>query len=103
MSGNNGVFDSRNMVTEIFDLCTEFLRQAVAGGIGDVDYFCSGGNGGFNYPGKKFIVGASGIFRVKFHLIDQITGEFQRGTGLLNNAFSGGFEFVFGTVYRSNG
>ena len=94
VGGDDGVLDSGDMVAEILDLGSIFLRKTVSGRIRDVHHGSSGLDHGFDYSGEEFIVGTSGILGVEFHIFNIFLGVFHRAYRPFENLLPGGVEFV---------
>ena len=94
MGGDGHFVDAVHVVEEIFDFGTEFGRQAVAGGVGDVDDGGSGLDYGLDHAGEIFIVGAAGVLGVKLHILHKPFGIAYGSDGALDDFLACGVEFV---------
>ena len=101
MAGNNGFVDIGDMVHEIGDFFAILMRQAIAGGIGNIDDCGAGFDNGFDHPGQVCIIGAAGVFGIKFHIVDKIFGPFNGLYCPFNDIFAIGIEFGFDMQIRS--
>ena len=92
--GKDGAFHIY-VIHQIFDLCTINVRKTVTGCIGDVNHGCSGIYNSLHHARKIFVIGAAGVFGVKFHVVHKPAGIFHGFHGTLDNFFAVGVEFVF--------
>ena len=79
--------DIGDMVFQILDLGTVFVRRAVTGRIRNVDDCGAGCNDGFHNPCQIFIVASSRIFGEKFDVIDIFFCIFHHLDGTFQNLF----------------
>ena len=70
MHGNRGVLDAADVLHQVLDALAEFVGQAVAGGIGDVDDRGTGLNDGLDDLSKEGIIGAAGVLCVELNVLD---------------------------------
>ena len=89
------MLDASHVVTQVLDLCAVFVGQAVAGRVGNVHHRGSRFDDGFHHAGQVFVVGAPGVFGVKFYVFDVAFGIFHGGHCALNDFLAGRVELVF--------
>ena len=89
MAGDDGLIDIVDVVDEEGDLFAVLVREAVAGGIGDIDDGGAGGDDGFDHAGQVFVVGAAGVFGIEFHVIDEVLCPFYGLDGPLPGSLRG--------------
>ena len=85
MRGDNCTVDTVNILHEITDFGSVFARQAIACGVG---YIHDGGTGlddSFHHTRQIFIVGASGILCVEFHILHIAFGILHGSHGTFDN------------------
>ena len=91
---NHGLINVGHTIVDVFDLFAVLTRQAIARRIGNIDNRCPGLNNGFGQATQEIKVGATGIFGVKFNIINIIPGVFDRIDGLLQNGFTVTVELI---------
>jgi len=70
--GNHHLVNPFHILHQIFDFRTEFLRKAIARGIGNVDHRGTRLDHRFDHPRQIFVVGTTGIFGIEFHILHQL-------------------------------
>ena len=101
VSRDNCFVYSVNMLHQVFDFCTIFIRQTIACGIRNVHHRSSSLNHSFYYACQIFIVRTSGIFSVKFHIVNVTSCIFHGSYCTFNNFFTGRIEFILDMRIRS--
>ncbi len=81
MRGEGSAFNTAYVFEQIAHFCPVLVRQAVARGVGDVEHGRACLDGDFEHPGQELVVGAAGVFGVKFHVLDEGFGQFDRSGG----------------------
>ena len=95
MGGDDGLVDAIHMVYKILDLCTILLRKTIARGVGDVDYRCTSFDDGLYHTCQIFVVGASGVFSIEFHILYEPLGILHCLNGTLDDFLTIAIELVF--------
>ena len=101
VSRDNCFVYSVDMLHQVLDFCTIFIRQTIACGIRNVYYRSSCLDDCFDYACQIFIVRTSGIFCVKFHVIYVTSCIFHGSYCTFNNFFTGRIEFILDMRIRS--
>ena len=98
MGGDDGAVDAVDVVHEIFDFGSVFMREAISGGVGDVDHGGAGLDDGFYYAGQVFVVGAPGVLGIELYVFHVFLGILGGGDGLLQDVFAVGVELILDVV-----
>ena len=72
---DDGAVDSRNVVADAADQGAILFGHRVAGGVGNVHHGRSGSDDGSDHFEEVGGVGASGVFGVELHLVDELASE----------------------------
>ena len=94
MRRKNGLVDPVHMLHQVLDLGSEFLWETVARRVGDVHDGRARLDHGFHHTGEELIVGAAGVLRVEFHVLDVLLRVLDGPDGPLQHLFPGGIELV---------
>ena len=93
--------DARHVFVQKPDFGAVLFRQAVASGIGDVEDGGPGLDGRLADAGQEGIVGAAGIFGVKFHVFHKGLGQLDGRDGAGQHVLPSGAELVLNVNIRS--
>jgi len=100
--GRDGdVFDSVNAAANGCDQLSEFRRNGIADGVGNIERGGAGFNHRIEHSAEKIRIGARGIFGRKLHVIAQRFGKAHRIAGLRQALIAGDAQFVLQVNIRS--
>ena len=97
MGGQNSLPGGKaiDMLHQILDFLTIFLRQAITRRIRDVHHGGTGLDHGLHHAGQVFIVRASRIFGIELHILHITLGILHGSHGTFNDFLTVRIEFVF--------
>ena len=87
------------MLHEILNLFAVFKWDAEACCVGDIDNCSTSFDYCFYHASEIFIVGATGVFGVEFHVFNISLGIFYGSHCAFDNLFGGAIEFVFNVAF----
>ena len=73
MTGNNCFINIAYIIYQVCNFLSILMRQAISGGIRNVNSCSAGFNNSFNYIGKVIIICSSCIFGIKFYIVSKIS------------------------------
>ena len=94
MCGDDGFVDSVDMLHQVSDLGSVFLRETVACRVGNIHHCGSGLDYGLDHPGQVLVVGSSGILSVELDILNASLRILDGADCPFENILPVGFELV---------
>ena len=101
------ILDAVNVIHQILDLGTIFIRQAIAGGVRNVNYGSTCLDDSLYHASQILIVGTTSVLSVELHILNILLGILDSSHGTLDDLLAVGIELIFdmaiaGTDTRMN-
>ena len=87
-----------NVVDKILYLSTKLSREAISGGVGNVDHSGTSLDYRLDYACEIFVFGASRIFGIKLHIFNEALGIGYGSYGTLEDFFAVAIELILDVV-----
>jgi hypothetical protein len=101
------ILDAVNVIHQILDLGTILIRQAIAGGVRNVNYGSTCLDDSLYHASQILIVGTASVLSVELHILNILLGILDSSHGTLDDLLAVGIELIFdmaiaGTDTRMN-